>query len=144
MHRIASLAAEHGIPCSVGSNLEWDVATAAMLHLIVATPNLQVERYAGDSLGPSYHEFSIARTPLRIEGPFTTLNDGPGLGVEVDWELVERHRLESRLERLAHGWRCRPERKRDRHLEDSRQAHPFSGLRIPPGPTLRTEGYGIP
>lgn len=92
--RIASLAADHGIPCTVGSNLEWDVGTAAMLQLIVTTPNMQVERYPGDCLGPSYHEFSIVREPLSIDGPFTTLRDAPGLGVEVDWERVERHRLD--------------------------------------------------
>jgi muconate cycloisomerase len=91
--RIASLAHDYRVPCSIGSNLEWDVATAAMMHFIVATPNMQVEKYPGDCLGPSYHEFSIVREPLRIEGPFATLHDAPGLGVEVDWSLVERHRL---------------------------------------------------
>lgn len=91
--RIAAMAAEHGVACSIGSNLEWDVGTAAMLHLIVATPNMQVERFPGDCLGPSYHALSIARRPLVIEGPFTTLRDAPGLGVEVDWGLAERHRL---------------------------------------------------
>jgi muconate cycloisomerase len=92
--RIAELAQRHGLPGTIGSNLEWDVGTAAMLHFIVATPNMQVERYPGDCLGPSYHEFSIARNPLRIEGPFTTLGEGPGLGIEVDWDLVQRRRLD--------------------------------------------------
>ena len=91
---IADLAARHGIACSIGSNLEWDVGTAAMLHFIVSTPNMQVELYPGDVLGPDYHEVSIARNPLRIEGPLTTLHDGPGLGIEVDREVVERHRLD--------------------------------------------------
>lgn len=94
--RIAAVAAEHGIPCTIGSNLEWDVATAAMLHLIVATPNMRVEQHPGDCLGPSYHESSIAREPLQIRWPFTTLREAPGLGVEVDWDLVERHRLDRR------------------------------------------------
>ena len=90
---IADLAAEHHVPCTIGSNLEWDVATAAMLHLIVATHNLQVETLPGDCLGPSYHEFSIATQPLHIHGPLTTLTDRPGLGVEVDWDLVARHSI---------------------------------------------------
>ncbi len=92
--RIAALAEEHGIPCTIGSNLEWDIGAAAMLHFIVATPNMQVERYPGDCLGPFYHEFSIARNPLRVEGPFTTLGNGPGLGIDVDWDVVDRHRLD--------------------------------------------------
>lgn len=91
--RIAMLAAEHGIPCSIGSNLEWDVATAAMLHFIVSTPNVQIERFPGDCLGPFYHEFSIARNPLAIAIPHITLHDGPGLGIDVDWDLVARHRI---------------------------------------------------
>ncbi|MCA1684441.1 MAG: muconate cycloisomerase [Planctomycetia bacterium] len=91
---IAALAGGHGLPCTIGSNLEWDVATAAMLHFIVATPNVRVELYPGDCLGPSYHAFTIARNPLRIEGPLSTLGEGPGLGIEVDWDLVRAHRLE--------------------------------------------------
>jgi len=92
---IATLAAQHGIACSIGSNLEWDLATAAMAHFIVATPNMQIEHYPGDLLGPDYHELSIAKNPLKIEGPFTTLRTGPGLGIEVDLDVVEHHRLKS-------------------------------------------------
>ena len=90
---IAQLAEQHGIACSIGSNLEWDLGTAAMAHFIVATPNMQVERYPGDVLGPDYHEVSIARNPIKIAGPLTTINTGPGLGVDVDLEVIERHRL---------------------------------------------------
>ena len=86
---LAEFAAEHGIACSIGSNLEWDVATAAMAHVVVATQNIQVERYPGDMLGPEYHEFSIAREPLEIDGPLVTVPSGPGLGIEVDWERVK-------------------------------------------------------
>ncbi len=93
--KFATIAATHDLPCSIGSNLEWDVATAAMLHFIVATPNMRVDLYPGDCLGPSYHEFSIARNPIRIDGPFTTLGEGPGLGVDVDWDLVQTHRITS-------------------------------------------------
>ena len=94
MREIAELAANHGIACSIGSNLEWDLGTAAMAHFIVATPNMKVELYPGDVLGPDYHEVSIAKNPLVINGPFTTLNTGPGLGVTVDLDVVERHRTD--------------------------------------------------
>uniref|UniRef100_A0A7C2NVS3 Muconate cycloisomerase n=1 Tax=Schlesneria paludicola TaxID=360056 RepID=A0A7C2NVS3_9PLAN len=91
--RIAALAAKHGVPCSIGSNLEWDIGAAAMLHFIVSTPNVQVDHYPGDCLGPFYHEVSIAKNPLRIDGPFTTLHAGPGLGIDVDWDVVDRQRM---------------------------------------------------
>ena len=86
--RLVEFAAEHGVACTIGSNLEWDVGTAAMGHLIVACPNMQVERYPGDALGPIYHEFGIVKQPLTIAGPLVTVPSGPGFGVEVDWATV--------------------------------------------------------
>jgi muconate cycloisomerase len=90
---MASLAGEHSIPCTIGSNLEWDVGAAAMMHFVVSTPNVQIETIPGDCLGPSYHEFSIVHNPLLIDGPLTTLPSGPGLGVDVDWNLVAQHAI---------------------------------------------------
>jgi muconate cycloisomerase len=89
---IVQLAERNGIGCTIGSNLEWDVATAAMGHLIVATPNLRVEDFPGDIHGPAYYEFRIVHEPLSIAGPVTTITDKPGLGVEVDWSLVRESR----------------------------------------------------
>jgi len=87
---IARLAAEHGVACSIGSNLELDVATAAMCHLVVACPNMQVETYPGDILGPDYHEARVATNPISVNGPVIETPTGPGLGVEVDWDAVAR------------------------------------------------------
>ena len=87
---IVDFAAAHGVACSIGSNLELDVATAAMAHLVVACENMQVEKYPGDMLGADYHELRVAKQPLEITGPITTLTARPGLGVEVDWDLVKR------------------------------------------------------
>ena len=92
---IAALAEQHGVRCSIGSNLEWDVATAAMGHLVVSTSNVRVEEIPGDILGPMYHAESIARNPVQIEGPLTTITNAPGLGVDVDWQKVERLKLTS-------------------------------------------------
>jgi L-alanine-DL-glutamate epimerase-like enolase superfamily enzyme len=86
---IAELAARHGIACSIGSNLEYDVATAAMAHLVVGTENLRVEDFPGDMLGPVYHTASVVKQPIDIAGPMVTLTDAPGLGVEVDWEALK-------------------------------------------------------
>lgn len=90
---IVEFAGQHGVACSIGSNLEWDIGTAAMCHLAVACPNLQLERFPGDILGPDYHEFSIARNPIVIKGPIVTITDRPGLGVDVDWNLVQQNLL---------------------------------------------------
>jgi muconate cycloisomerase len=91
---IVEFAGQHGVGCTIGSNLEFDVATSAMGHLIVATPNLRVEEYPGDIHGPAYYEFRIVHEPLSIAGPTTTITNRPGLGVEVDWALVREQRGE--------------------------------------------------
>lgn len=92
---VASLAAEAGVACTIGSNLEWDIATSAMGQLVLAHPNVQVERYPGDMLGPVYHELRLARNPIRIEGPLVTVPGGPGLGIDVDWDAVLRSSIKA-------------------------------------------------
>lgn len=89
---ICDYAAAHGVACGIGSNLEWDVATAAMMHLVIGCENIQVEKFPGDILGPDYHQFRIAKNPVSIVGPVTTITDRPGLGIDIDWDLVEQHR----------------------------------------------------
>lgn len=90
---IVEFAARHGVKCSIGSNLEWDIGTAAMAHLVVACPNMCVEEFPGDMLGPEYHEIRIVKQPIEINGPLVTITNRPGLGVDVDWDVVRAHRL---------------------------------------------------
>ncbi len=90
---IINFAEQNGVACSIGSNLEWDIATAAMGHVIVACKNMQVEKYPGDVLGPDYHEVRIAKNPIEINGPLVTITDRPGLGIDVDWDVVDQHRM---------------------------------------------------
>jgi muconate cycloisomerase len=90
---IVKLAAEHGVACTIGSNLEWDVATAAMGHLVIGLENMQVEKFPGDILGPWYHEERIVTEPLLMENATCTIPDKPGLGVDVDWAKLETLRV---------------------------------------------------
>ena len=87
---IVQFAAEHGVACTIGSNLEWDVATAAMGHLVIGMENMRVETFPGDILGPIYHTDRIVKEPLAIERATCTIPDRPGLGVEVDWPGLKR------------------------------------------------------
>jgi muconate cycloisomerase len=82
---IIAMLADFDIPCVIGSNLELDVATAAVVHMIRATENVLCARMPGDLVGPYYHERSIVRRPVRIERGQVHVPDGPGLGVEVAW-----------------------------------------------------------
>jgi muconate cycloisomerase len=80
---IAHLAEAAGIPCTIGSNLEREVATAAMAHVTVATANLHCDRFPGDLIGPLYFEQPLAISPLRYAADRLFVPEGPGLGVAV-------------------------------------------------------------
>ena len=92
--RIVELAARHGVPCAIGSNLELDPGASPMCHVTVACANIAAERYHGDILGPLYQTESVARNPLRLEGGFVHTPTGAGLGVDVDWSAVDRLRYQ--------------------------------------------------
>ena len=79
---IAQMAAAAGIECTIGSNLEMDLGTAAMLHLAVAMPNL-ASTVDHDIIGPLYYLEHLTRTPIRYEDGCAVLPEGNGLGVEV-------------------------------------------------------------
>jgi len=81
---IARMAEAAGIPCTIGSNLEREVATAAMAHVTVATPNIHCERFPGDLIGPVYFEQSLSRQPLRYAADRLFVPEAAGLGVAVD------------------------------------------------------------
>jgi muconate cycloisomerase len=82
--QIAKIAEAAGIPCTIGSNLEREVATAAMAHVTVCTANIQCERFPGDLIGPVYFEQPLTATPLRYQADRLWVPDGPGLGVTVN------------------------------------------------------------
>jgi muconate cycloisomerase len=81
--QIAKLAEAAGVPCTIGSNLEREVATAAMAHVTVCTANLQCERFPGDLIGPVYYEQPLTKEPLRYQADRLWVPEMPGLGVAV-------------------------------------------------------------
>ncbi len=81
---IAKIAEAAGIPCTIGSNLEREVATAAMAHVTVSTANIQCERFPGDLIGPVYFEKHLTKEPLRYQADRLWVPESPGLGVRMD------------------------------------------------------------
>jgi L-Ala-D/L-Glu epimerase len=82
MH-IAQMAATAGLQCTIGSNLEMDLGTAAMLHLAVAVPQLAAS-VDHDIIGPLYYEHAWTRTPIRFQNGCAVVPDGPGWGMEME------------------------------------------------------------
>jgi L-alanine-DL-glutamate epimerase-like enolase superfamily enzyme len=91
--KIAAFAQSAGLKCTIGSNLELGVGTAAMVHLAIATGGIAAEEFPCDIIGPFFYEDDIVREPLPVLPGMARPNDKPGLGIELDEEKVERYRV---------------------------------------------------
>jgi muconate cycloisomerase len=90
---IIAVAKAAGIRCTIGSNLELGVGTAAMLHVAAAFPEVDTEAFPADTIGPFYHEADLITRPLDLGPPHARVPDGPGLGVELDEEQLKHWRV---------------------------------------------------
>ena len=65
------------------------IAAAAAVHVDTSSPNFLIQEYNGDSL----HN-DIFMDPIRFHQGFITPPTAPGLGVELNEEMVARHRAD--------------------------------------------------
>lgn len=91
--KVAAIAEAAGLSCTIGSNLELGVASAAMIHLAVALPAFNPSLFPCGIIGPLHYESDILKTPLPIEPGLARAPEGPGLGVELDEERIEQYRV---------------------------------------------------
>jgi L-alanine-DL-glutamate epimerase-like enolase superfamily enzyme len=87
--RIFAMCEAATIPCMIGSMPELGIGTAAQIHLGVAMTNLGPD---SDTCGVLYHAEDLLTQPLRIENGFSYPPEGPGLGVEINMDVLERWR----------------------------------------------------
>ncbi len=92
-HAIAAFAHSVGLKCTIGSNLELGVGSAAMIHLALSTPAIDADAFPCDVIGPLFYEDEVLAEPLPISGGQARAPHGPGLGVELDEEKVEKYRV---------------------------------------------------
>lgn len=92
--KISSLAEAAMMRCTVGSNLELGVGTAAMIHLAMASPGITAEDLPCDIIGPLYYSGDVLLEPLRLVYGKALPVDAPGLGVDLDEEKVRMYRVE--------------------------------------------------
>ncbi len=90
---IAEFAHSVGIKCTIGSNLELGVGSAAMIHLALSAPGIDAETYPCDIIGPLFYEDDVLAEPLPILGGSARVHDRPGLGVELSDEQIEKYRV---------------------------------------------------
>lgn len=93
--KIAAVAEAAGLTCTVGSNLELGVASAAMAHLATATTGVGAEEFPCDILGPLAYEEDLLVEPLQVRDGAVRAPDKPGLGVELDNAKLARYRIAS-------------------------------------------------
>ena len=77
-----------GLTCTIGSNLEMGIATAAMIHLGMAMPAINSDAFPCDILSRFYYEGDYLADPLLVDAGRARPFEKPGLGVELDDEKV--------------------------------------------------------
>lgn len=92
--KIATVAEAAGMSCTIGSNLEMDIAMAAMIHVGLATPGVDAEGLPCDILSSFFYEGNLLTEPLPIRAGAATIGDGPGLGITLDDKKVARYRVD--------------------------------------------------
>ncbi len=92
--KIATVAEAAGMSCTIGSNLEMDIAMAAMIHVGLATTGVDAEALPCDILGLFFYEGDLLTEPLPVRAGSATIGDRPGLGVELDDAKVARYRVD--------------------------------------------------
>jgi muconate cycloisomerase len=90
---IATFAQAQGLACTIGSNLELGIGTAAMIHLGISTTGITAETYACDIIGPLYYEDDVIKPGLPVKPGEVRPAETPGLGVEIDEDKLERYRV---------------------------------------------------
>jgi muconate cycloisomerase len=88
VQRIAAIAEGAGISCHGGTTIESSIGTAASAHLFCATPGVS----AGSELfGPLLLDGDLVEEPIHYENGDVTPPAGPGLGVTLDEEMIDRY-----------------------------------------------------
>jgi L-alanine-DL-glutamate epimerase-like enolase superfamily enzyme len=90
---VADFALDRGIACTIGSNLELGVGSAAMIHFGLAHRGITSDTYPCDIAGPLFYEDDILAEPLSLAGGRAVIGDRPGLGVDLDEAKVNKYRV---------------------------------------------------
>ena len=88
LHKIGSMAeAQHVMMAPHNTNSA--VGTVASFHLDTAMPNFLIQEYHAEFYEPHY--FQVVQGLPRQKDGYVNLPEGPGLGISLDDELLDRH-----------------------------------------------------
>ena len=86
--KAAAIAEAAGMPVLMHSAAELGIAQAACLHVIASTPNFIL---ANQIMYDWYEEDYVKDGSMAFDGPFLSVPEGPGLGVELDPEKMGKY-----------------------------------------------------
>ena len=101
--KVAAIAEAAGFPCNVNGSVEMGVGNAANVHLAASTaaanlgcviPVTTPDAEATGRIAGIYYKDDIVTEPFAFVDGAVKVPQGPGLGVELDQEKVERYRLD--------------------------------------------------
>lgn len=81
-----------GIGWTMGTSHDSSIKVAAALHLAAALPN---RLYPCDLLGPRLHVDDVAAEPLEIIAGYGVAPDKPGLGIELNEDVIAKWAVDS-------------------------------------------------
>ncbi len=85
--RLIHAAETAGMPALLGSTVELGPGTAASVHLAVASASVCIP---SDLVGPGLLQGDVCTTPFSLSGGELAPFEGPGLGIDLDEEKMER------------------------------------------------------
>jgi muconate cycloisomerase len=100
--KLAAVAEAAGLPLNVNGSHETGVGNAANLHLVASTlavteagvfPVTTVRGQEPTKMAGRMYEDDIVTESFRFDDGAMIVSDKPGLGVELDWDKVERYKI---------------------------------------------------
>jgi len=101
---VGVVAENVGMRCDIGGSIEMGIGNAANLHLGAAVPIAELASVvpatrpaeaSGEEIASVYYEDDIVAAPFTYEDGAVLVPDGPGLGVEVDEEKLEKYSIDA-------------------------------------------------
>jgi L-alanine-DL-glutamate epimerase-like enolase superfamily enzyme len=91
--QVASITSTAGFSCYGGTALATSIGTAAAAHLFATFDDLQL---GCELIGPLLLINDLTVSPVAYSDGYLQVPDGPGFGVEVDWDQVARYSRKSK------------------------------------------------
>ena len=87
------IASAANLPCWHGSEIDLGILEAMYLHQCAAAASCS---WPSDIFGRLIREHDLLASPLDMSPPYAQLPEGPGLGVELDFEAVKQYQVSQR------------------------------------------------